>query len=167
MTNVYFAAGTNGNVTLYNDTLETAKYIAANAMMWAYNFAQDNPPAGAVPAWWANFYFGANVAGSSDPDGDGYSNYAEYVYGTDPTDPASHLEFSVTPGPGNTLAVTFAPCQGGRTYQLQTAPALSGASWTTLTNAYTVNTNGSATFSVNAAGPGAAYYRLSAQIAPQ
>jgi uncharacterized repeat protein (TIGR01451 family) len=168
--NVYFAAGSGGNVTIYNNTGETNKSVAANAMMWTYVAAQDYPTNGTVPAWWANFYFGAasngNVSGSADEDGDGYSNFAEYVFGTDPTDPASHLIFSVAPGTGNSVTVTFTPWQGGRAYELQAAADLSAPLWTPLTNGFTVNTNGAGVFTVQQPGSSAAFYRLSAQIIP-
>jgi uncharacterized repeat protein (TIGR01451 family) len=169
-TNMYFAAGTNGNVILYNNTGDTNKYLVANAMKWVYNAAQDYASHGAVPAWWANFYFGTNVdgsvSGSADADNDGYSNYAEYVFGTDPTDAASHLNFSVSPVSSNVVAVTFSPCQGGRAYQLLAATDLASPLWTTLTNAFTQNTNGSGTFTVTQTNAAAAFYRLSAQIIP-
>ena len=35
-TNFYFASGTGGNVVIYNDTGETNKQVAANAMKWSY-----------------------------------------------------------------------------------------------------------------------------------
>ncbi len=169
-TNMYFAAGTNGNVTLFNNTGATNKFLVANAMMWVYNAAQDYSSNGTVPAWWANFYFGTNadgsVNGSEDSDGDGYSNYAEYVLGTDPTDATSHLNFVVSPLSSNEIAVTFSPCQGGRSYQLQAAPDLAIPIWTPLTNVFTVNTNGSGTFTVAQPSGAPAFYRLSAQILP-
>jgi hypothetical protein len=169
-TNIYFVAGTNGNVTLYNNTGETDKSLVANAMMWVYDASQDYPGNGSVPAWWANFYFGTNVngsvSGSADPDGDGYSNYAEYVLGTDPTDAASHLIYTIGPASSNAVAVTFSPCQGGRAYQLQTAVDLTIPLWTTLTNGFTLNTNGSGTFVLTQSNAAAAFYRLSAQIIP-
>jgi uncharacterized repeat protein (TIGR01451 family) len=167
--NVYFAAGSGGNVTIYNNTGETNKSVAANAMMWTYVPAQDYPTNGTVPAWWANFYFGAasngNVSGSADPDGDGYSNFAEYVLGTDPTDPASHLNFSVAAGPDNSVTVTFSPCQGGRAYELEAAANLAAPAWTALTNGFTVNTNGAGVFTLPQA-DSSSFYRLSAQIIP-
>ena len=63
-------------------------------MRWDYDPAQDYPTNGTVPAWWATYYFGTNAyanpnaSGSADADRDGYSNYAEYVFGTNPTDAA-------------------------------------------------------------------------------
>jgi uncharacterized repeat protein (TIGR01451 family) len=167
-TNMYFASGTNGNVILYNDTGDTNKYLVANAMMWVYDAAQDYPTNGAVPAWWANFYFGANangyVNGAADADGDGYSNYAEYVFGTDPTNAASFLSFTVSPVSSNVLSVTFSPWQGGRTYQLQAAFNLTDPVWTTLTNGYTLDTNGSGVFTVTQTNSAGSFYRLSAQV---
>jgi uncharacterized repeat protein (TIGR01451 family) len=166
---IYFAAGTGGNVTIYNKTGETDKSVVANAMMWMYDPAQDNPTNGSVPGWWANYYFGAgaNVSGSADADGDGYSNYAEYVFGTNPTDASSHLNFSVTPETGNAVSVTFSPWQGGRAYQLQTATDLSTGAWVTLTNTASVNANGDGVFTVAQPNSAGSFYRLSAQVLPQ
>jgi uncharacterized repeat protein (TIGR01451 family) len=166
---LYFAAGTGGNVAIYNNTGETDKSVVANAMMWVYDPGQDYPANGSVPGWWANYYFGpnANISGSGDEDGDGYSNYAEYVFGTNPTDPSSYLNFAVAYGPDNVVSVSFSPWQGGRAYQLQSATDLSSGAWVTLTNTVTVNTNGDGVFTLTQPNPAASFYRLSAHVLPQ
>jgi hypothetical protein len=166
---LYFASGSGGNVTIKNNTGESNKSVVANAMQWVYDPTQDYPTNGSVPAWWANFYFGTNasVSGSADPNGDGYSNYADYVFGADPTNPSSFLNFSVSSGPGGLVTVTFSPWQGGRTYALQCTADLSSGAWFTLTNTVTVNTNGDGVFTVTQPNPSSAFYRLSAQIPPQ
>jgi uncharacterized repeat protein (TIGR01451 family) len=168
--NMYFAGGTNGYVMLDNNTGETNKYLVANAMKWVYIASQDDTAKGTVPAWWANFYFGTNangyVDGSADADGDGYSNFAEYVLGTDPTDATSHLNFTVSSVSSNAIEVSFAPWQGGRSYQLQGTADLTSPVWITLTNNYTVGTNGSGTFTVTPDGSSGPFYRLSAGITP-
>jgi uncharacterized repeat protein (TIGR01451 family) len=170
-TNMYFARGTNGTVILYNDTGDTSKYLVADAMMWAYVAAQDYPTNGAVPAWWANFYFGTNVNGNvnglANTNGTGYSIYDDYVLGLNPTNGASGFSFTVAPASGNEVSINFSPCQGGRNYQLQAVTNLASPVWTTLTNGFTVNTNGSGTFTVTQTNAsGAFFYRLSAQIIP-
>ncbi len=169
-TNMFFTAGTNGSVTVFNNTGDTNKYVVANALMWVYNAAQDAPTNGTVPAWWANAYFGTNAngyaSGAADPDGDGYSNYADYVFGTDPNNASSKLSFTVTPVSANTVSVTFSPCQYGRAYELQSATNLASLVWTTLTNGFTASTNGSGTFTVSQTNSGNAFYRLSAQVIP-
>jgi hypothetical protein len=76
------------------------------------------------------------------------------------------LNFIVSPVSSNAVAVTFSPCQGGRAYQLQAAADLASPLWTTLTNTFTQNTNGSGTFTVTQTNAAAAFYRLSTQIIP-
>jgi len=164
---VYFAAGLNGNVAVYNNTGVTNKGVAANGMRWDYDVTQDSATNGVVPGWWSSFYFGTNiVSGSADSDGDGYSNYAEYIFGTDPTDPTSYLNFSVTPLPGGMATVKFSPYQGGRIYQLLSNTNLLNPQWLTLTNVATQDTNGNGVFTVTETNPKATYYRLSATLAP-
>ncbi|HEX3719578.1 MAG TPA: hypothetical protein VH595_16615 [Verrucomicrobiae bacterium] len=167
-TNFYFASGKGGNVTIYNDTGETNKSIVANAMRWVYDAGQDDPANGTVPAWWAEFFFGTNTLnGAADVDGDGYSNYAEYVLGTDPTDPNSYLNLSVVSAPSGGVSVVFSPWQGGRIYELLAATNLPSPVWTPMTNTVSVNTNGDGVFTITQPNAANNFYRLSAQIAPQ
>ncbi|HEX4122907.1 MAG TPA: hypothetical protein VH619_20005 [Verrucomicrobiae bacterium] len=163
--NVYFVTGITGNVIIDNDTGYTNKGVAANGMRWVYDVAQDSTP-GELPAWWANFYFGTNVSGTADSDGDGYPNYAEYVFGTDPTDPTSKLSFTVTPVSGNTVTINFSPYQGGRDYQLLTTANLANPQWLALTNAATVDANGNGVFTVTETNAAGAFYELSASVSP-
>jgi hypothetical protein len=164
---VYYVAGLTGNVTIYNNTGYTNKGVAANGMRWVYDPAQDNTTGDALPAWWSSFYFGTNVvSGSADSDGDGYSNYAEYVFGTDPTDPDSHLVFTVEASAGDAVTVKFLPYEDGRIYQLLSTTNLNNPQWLALTNVATVDTNGNGVFTVTHAAPGYALYILSAAVAP-
>jgi hypothetical protein len=107
-----------------------------------------------------------NNGANGDPDGDGYSNYAEYVFGTNPTNASSHLNFSVAQGPGESVSVTFSPWITGRAYQLQSATNLVSGAWITLTNTVAVNASGSGVFTVTSTNSASAFYRLSAQILP-
>ena len=165
---VFFAAGQGGNVTIQNNTGEAGKSVVANAVRWVYDPSQDSPTNGSVPAWWATYFFGPNasVSGSADSDGDGYSNYAEFVFGTDPTNPSSHLNFAVTFS-NSVVTATFTPWQGGRAYELQSAADLSAGVWVTLTNSVTVDTNGNGVFTVTQPNAAASFYRIAAQIIPQ
>jgi len=173
VTGMYFVPGNAGNLTIYNNTSDPSTSVAANGARWVYDVSQDNPASGSLPAWWANFYFGGNATNaaiggaSADPDGDGYSNYEEYVLGTDPTSSSSHLQFVVAPGPSTNVTVTFAPCQGGRVYQLQSSSTLENPVWVTLTNTPAVNTNdGSGIFTVGQTPGATVFYRLAASLAP-
>ena len=162
--NVFFVTGTTGNVVIQNNTGNTNNGVAANGMMWVYSAGQDSTP-GVLPGWWTTFYFGTNVpSASADPDGDGYSNYAEYVFGTDPTNAASKLSFTVAPLTGNTVSVSFSPYQGGRDYQLLSTANLANPQWTALTNTPTVDSNGNGVFTVTGTNVVGTFYRLAASV---
>lgn len=55
-----------------------------------------------LPDEWERLHFGSvRINSSADPDGDGVSNWAEYVAGTNPNDASSVLKFvNIRPGPG-------------------------------------------------------------------
>jgi hypothetical protein len=87
---------------------------------------------------WAAGWFGTNVSNVSiagmnaDPDGDGVSNFNEFVAGTNPLDATDRFHITsssyTSPGPVMTVTVTG---MAGRHYTLQHTFALSPASWVT------------------------------------
>ncbi|MGO8700498.1 MAG: hypothetical protein ACLQVY_22645 [Limisphaerales bacterium] len=85
---------------------------------------------------WRTTFFGspasALAADNVDADGDGMPNWQEYLAGTNPTNALSKLQLSTSSFITNgTAGVAFtwltAP---GKSYTLQSSPALTGANWT-------------------------------------
>jgi PKD repeat protein len=93
---------------------------------------------------WQVLYFGsttnAAAAPAADPDGDGMSNWAEFLAGTVPTNRASVLRISSIGIETNDLRITWTT-GSGRTNVLQRAEVLGG----TFSDLGTVLTSGSAT----------------------
>ena len=164
---MYFARGLSGNLIIYNNSGDTTTSVAANGARWSYDLSQDASTNGTVPAWWSDFYFGKSVSGSAHTGGSPYSNYEQFVLGTDPNSPSNQLQFLVTQGPSTNVTVTFSPFQGGRIYQLLASSNPASSAWVTLTNIPTLNTNDGSGFFKVAQTPGAAaFYRLSVSLPP-
>ncbi len=115
---------------------------------------------GALPEWWQIKYFTHNgIDPNDDPDHDGMSNLAEYLAGTDPTDPQSRFAFvDVVADPLGGVRVEWSSVQG-KFYTVQrSGDLLSG-----FTN---LQTHIAATSPVNsfrdaiATGDGPYFYRL-------
>lgn len=73
-----------------------------------------------LPDWWELQYFGhlTGADPTADPDDDGASNLAEFLAGTDPTDPGSALRLSAQ-RPADQSHLTFEwPSAAGRHYRL-------------------------------------------------
>ncbi len=74
----------------------------------------------------SNLLSGANL----DPDGDGHSNYAEYVAGTNPLDGISHLNVTCPSGAFRS-ALTW-PSVFGKKYSVECSSTLFGGSWSSI-----------------------------------
>ena len=86
---------------------------------------------------WQVQYFGQNnphAAPALDPDGDGQTNQFEFTAGLVPNDPASVFQLRIAPVPGQSSRknIIFSPRLDGRTYIVESLPALGGA-WQPLT----------------------------------
>ena len=69
-----------------------------------------------------------------DDDGDGNSNYFEFVADLIPTNTASVFKTTVThvSGQANQMAIVYGPIADGRTYELKSSDSLAPGSWTAL-----------------------------------
>nr|UXE44817.1 hypothetical protein Hi04_10k_c3780_00005 [uncultured bacterium] len=156
-----YDAGSASPAIIGNNSGDTNTIVMADAIRWSYTLSQDNPSDGTVPDWWADFYFGGIVDGSADPDGDGYSNYAEYILGTDPTDPGSRLQMTVSRS-GTNIQITFDPSLAGRVYQLLTSPSLAGP-WSLLPD-IPASAGLTGTFTITNTPTASRFYHLSAHL---
>jgi hypothetical protein len=95
-----------------------------------------------------------------DPDGDGASNLAEYISGTDPRQSASVLKITSSSSSGEAYTIVF-NAVAGQTYTVQYRNSLSSGGWQTLTNVPAPAVNGSLQVQdTNAGQSSARYYRL-------
>jgi hypothetical protein len=108
------------------------------------------PPLTAFQNWQIQYFGDTNnpaAAVNADPDGDGQSNEAEFLAGTDPTNSASAFRITAVMREGNDLRVTWT-MGSGRTNALQVTTGAGSGSYTTnnYSDIFTVtNTVGSLT----------------------
>jgi hypothetical protein len=137
-------SGTLSTDALSNSWLTVANIGSGQHALWASSTS--TPATTTLYSNWASAWFGTNAANpaiagqTADPDGDGFNNYAEFVAGTDPTNPQSRFTitgFTATPTPPSlTTTVTAQP---GRTYVLQRSLNLGSQAWTAVaTNSATI-----------------------------
>jgi hypothetical protein len=157
-----FARGTNGYVALSNNANPTV--VIADAVRFAYIESQEISTDGKIPTWWQNFYFGGSVNPNADPDGDGYTTAQEYVIGTNPTNKASHLQFSGRTAT-NALSANFWPLLGNRNYSLLFRPDVGVPPWQTASpGSISPGPNGEGTFSLGIMNAPRNFYRLQVRM---
>ncbi len=90
-----------------------------------------------IPDWWRQANFGCTncpqAAAAADPDGDGMSNYQEYIAGTDPNDVRSHLRIFAFDLTGGNPAINFGSLLGYH-YAVEYRTNLGTGNWTTLSS---------------------------------
>jgi subtilisin family serine protease len=74
-----------------------------------------------LPDWWERTYFGRLLAtaATADPDGDGASDLAEWVAGTNPTNAASCLRLNISPPISTNGLIISWPSVAGKTYRIE------------------------------------------------
>jgi len=113
-------------VRLTNRALPSAN--PANTATFTLTVGADTDMDG-MPDWYELLYSGSttNLDPMLDTDGDGISNFVEYLAGTDPTDPNSNLRIDQTITNG-AATVRFAAVTN-RTYTLQFTDVLPASNW--------------------------------------
>ena len=100
----HFSASPNG-LALFTPTVQDGLITVGNRSVSSWNDG--------IPDSWRLLWFGtvsnALSAANADPDGDGASNWQEYVAGTNPNDPTSVFQFHAGQF---LLPVRVSPCNG-------------------------------------------------------
>ena len=91
-----------------------------------------------IPDWWAIQHFGGATACNPnlDPDGDGFTNYQEFILGTDPNDTSSYFTLQAVSGDTEGETWLYWPSATGLTYTIYASTNLLGGieSFTIFTN---------------------------------
>jgi hypothetical protein len=123
-----------------------------------YNFIDLNK--NGISDAWEKYYFGAVVTNRTqytDTDGDGMSDYAEFLAGTNPTNAASNLKIlTATRQADGHVALEWSAVPG-RSYQLESSSDLNN--WTPI-NDWTKAVSSPGTFTTTNAVSGAAFFRV-------
>jgi len=122
-----------------------------------------------IPDWWMILHFGHATGLSSDlsrtfddADGDGMSNWQEWIAGTDPTDPSSRLILAMPSWNASGLTLTW-QSQDQVTYYIERSSGVSGAPFSVI-QSNIVGQAGMTSFTdTNTAGSKAFLYRVGLQ----
>jgi hypothetical protein len=152
----HFSASPNG-IALFHTTVQDGLITVGNRTGSSWNDG--------IPDTWRLLYFGtvSNIlsAANADPDGDGASNWDEFVAGTNPQDATSVFKFAPSTVPGGGYFTLQWPSVLNKTYAVQSASSPAGG-WTTLATNLIGNNQTMQWTDTNAAS-GTRFYRASVQ----
>jgi hypothetical protein len=102
----------------------TKGYVIADAVQFvdmSAPLALGDRDGDGLPDWWERWYFLSEVVASRtvDADGDGMSNYQEYLTGTDPVNAASRFDMQLAMDAIPRQAVLTWPSATNRTYRIE------------------------------------------------
>jgi hypothetical protein len=152
---------TEGTHTLAATVTDTNSVEHALAPSFTLSVSAMTDDGDGMPSDWENLY-GLDTSindADLDPDEDGYSNWQEYVVGTNPTN-ASRFAISAPYGSGSALSMGW-DALSGRNYTVESRNSLTAGSWQVLTNFS--GTNGIMSFSATNLTP-ACFYRINVQL---
>ena len=166
----------NGDVTTNATDAAGRHYLAdkcsTNLPVGAYmtpgdlNFPVDFDGDGMLNSWEQQYFGGyTNATAGDDPDHDNFSNWREFVAGTDPNDPASYLGTSnPVPAGADAWSVAIGATAPNRQYGVVYSTNLYVNNWITL-GSKRWGTGGPLTFSLSSA-EAPVFFRTSAQVQP-
>jgi Tol biopolymer transport system component len=108
--------------------------------------------------WEIHYFSGLEALPEQDPDLDGFPNLAEYIAGTDPRDPGSHLRIEIATNESNEIQLYWAAAPG-RSYVVESTFDLVIGEWTG-TPGIVRRTGALAQFEEMESREAPAYYRL-------
>jgi len=142
-----------------------ARWVCA---AFAMNLITNGPAGTATPEiWLANYYGSTNydIVNTNDTDHDSMPAWAEYIAGTDPTDPLSVLRIDEMFQQSTGMVISWATTTG-RLYGLDLRPSLTSGDWTNVPGWTNVlEASGRLTFTNFTPGTGS-FYRVNVRVEP-
>ncbi|MBN1676119.1 MAG: lamin tail domain-containing protein [Kiritimatiellae bacterium] len=161
-------AGTNSlALQVFNQTTGSADFIAdAELAVVEAPFAADDSDGDAMSDGWETGYFGGSAGtGETDSDGDGLTDAAEFILGTDPTTNASLFAVGLSACPGGVVASFLTVPAAGtgydgleRYYALEAQAGFQGA-WSAVPGYTNLLGAGQTVAYTNTSGAAGAWYR--------
>jgi hypothetical protein len=164
---------TNGSYTLYAIGKNSAgawqgTNEATVSTTWTVNAGGTDTDNDGLPNDWeiANGTNPLVADADEDLDGDGASNFAEYIAGTAANDPGSFLKVTLAPNIASGASISF-QAVSNRTYTLQYRDSLSVGTWNNLTNIPAQPANGVLQVQdLSATNVASRYYRMATPGSP-